>query len=57
VYINKKDQCPSFTDRILLKANDKSGEISYNEYNCRDEIFGSDHRPVYLDLNIKMSIE
>ncbi len=22
VYINKKDQCPSYTDRILLKVND-----------------------------------
>ena len=24
IYINKKDQCPSFTDRILFKSNDNT---------------------------------
>ena len=24
IYINKKNQCPSFTDRILFKSNDKT---------------------------------
>lgn len=55
VYINKKEQCPSFTDRILFKANDKTVGVEYNKYQCRDEIFGSDHRPVYLDLNLKLT--
>lgn len=49
-YINKNNQCPSFTDRILLKQNDTTSEINYKEYNSRAEIFGSDHRPVFLDI-------
>jgi hypothetical protein len=52
VYINKKDQCPSYTDRILVKNNDRRCEITYNQYDCREEIFGSDHRPVWLDLEM-----
>jgi hypothetical protein len=55
VYINKKEQCPSFTDRVLFKQNDKNGSVRFNEYMCRDQIFGSDHRPVFLDLDLKVA--
>jgi hypothetical protein len=57
VYINKKEQCPSFTDRVLFKQNDKNGSVRFNEYMCRDQIFGSDHRPVFLDLDLKVAQE
>ena len=52
-YINKKEQCPSYTDRILVKVNDRNNKIKYNQYSTKGEIFGSDHRPVFLDLTLK----
>lgn len=57
VYINKKDQCPSYTDRILVKNNDHNSAIAYQEYGCRDQIFGSDHRPVYLRMQMNFRPE
>lgn len=44
-YFNKKNQAPSYTDRILLK-NNTSNEIKLNSYNSLDHVYGSDHRPV-----------
>ena len=49
IYINKNDQCASYTDRIFFKQQDLTGYVENNGYGCRDEVFGSDHRPVYLD--------
>lgn len=56
-YINKKDQCPSYTDRILIKQNDISSEVKFNQYSSRHEVFGSDHRPVFLDWSIKIKFD
>jgi len=52
-YTNKKEQCPSFTDRILFKNNTSCKEslIAYEEV---DEQFGSDHRPVRLSMQINV---
>lgn len=55
-YKNKKDQAPSYCDRILFKNNTVFG-FHVNLYKCIDDIFGSDHRPVYLSLVIKQSRE
>jgi hypothetical protein len=52
-YFNKKSQAPSYTDRILLK-NNTTNEIILNSYKCLDNVFGSDHRPIQLDVNIHM---
>jgi len=51
-YKNKNDQCPSYTDRIMFKNNTTCPSL-ITEYNCRDDYFGSDHRPVYLSLKLK----
>lgn len=51
-YKNKKNQAPSYCDRILFK-NNTSNEINFNYYTCLDQIYGSDHRPVVLSLRIK----
>lgn len=51
-YINKKDQCPSYTDRILVKLNEESIQAQYNAYGSAEEILGSDHRPVFLDFAV-----
>lgn len=51
-YIQKMDQCPSYTDRILYKSNCSSSRIISKKYNSREDIFGSDHRPVFLDCII-----
>lgn len=51
-YVNKNDQCPSYTDRVLFKNNCEQSEIIHMKYECRDNVFGSDHRPVCLVTNI-----
>ena len=51
-YKNKNDQCPSYTDRIMFKNNTSCPSL-ITEYNCKDDYFGSDHRPVYLSLKLK----
>jgi hypothetical protein len=52
-YVNKKNQAPSYTDRILLR-NNTTNEIEWKKYDVLDNVFGSDHRPVVLELNIKI---
>jgi len=49
VYLNKKDQSQSYTDRILYKQNscDEVIPLSYEAYH---DVMGSDHRPVCLTL-------
>ena len=51
-YKNKKEQCPSYTDRIMFKNNTNCPAL-ITEYNCYDDYFGSDHRPVYMKLKMK----
>ena len=51
-YKNKKNQAPSYCDRILFK-NNTVFPYTINIYGCLDNYFGSDHRPVYLSLNMK----
>ena len=51
VFINKNEQCPSYTDRILFKNNSNCEFTIYN-YNAHEEYFGSDHRPVYLHMGL-----
>jgi len=50
-YINKKNQAPSYCDRILYKNNVQSeNQVLY--YDCQEGVLGSDHRPVLLSLVI-----
>ena len=44
-YVNKKDQAPSYCDKVLFK-NNSSLEVVDDFYVGRHDIFGSDHRPV-----------
>lgn len=53
VYVNKKNQCPSYTDRILYKCNAKC-QVDVHEYTSIDNQFGSDHRPVALSLTMHL---
>lgn len=52
VYIDKKDQAPSYCDRILFK-NNSSLQIEVEDYDCNQLVFGSDHRPITLAMTIK----
>ena len=52
IYINKKNQAPSYCDRILFK-NNSTFEVIGEFYKGRHDIFGSDHRPVQRSLTIK----
>ena len=36
IYVNKNEQCPSYTDRILFKNNTQS-KVVYHEYNSVDD--------------------
>lgn len=50
-YSNKKNQSPSWTDRILSKA--KPGRrLDVMEYNSSEVFFCSDHRPVYSIIKV-----
>ena len=40
-----------------MKANDEKSEIKYNSYQSNTKVFGSDHRPVYLDLSMKVGFD
>ena len=51
-YINKKNQAPSYCDRVIYK-NNTSLQVVEDSYSCLHHIFGSDHRPVCLSLTIK----
>ena len=51
-YIDKKNQAPSYTDRVLYK-NNSSLTAEAGHYKCLHNVFGSDHRPVQLSLTIK----
>jgi len=44
-YFNKKNQAPSYTDRVLFK-NNTSNQVLLNSYNSLEHVLGSDHRPV-----------
>jgi len=50
-YVDKKDQAHSYTDRILFR-NNTSQKVEM-EYTCLDNVLGSDHRPVVMDLIIQ----
>ena len=49
---NKNEQCPSYTDRILFKNNTNCHTQTY-EYGCHEDYWGSDHRPVFVRMQIK----
>ena len=51
-FINKNEQCPSYTDRILFK-NNSNCQFKINNYYCLENYFGSDHRPVYMTMSLK----
>ena len=52
VYVNKRSQAPSYCDRVLFK-NNSNFEVVDEFYKSREEILGSDHRPVQRSLTIK----
>ena len=52
VYVDKKDQAPSYCDRVLFK-NNTTLELSVESYDCLHDVYGSDHRPVALSLSIR----
>jgi hypothetical protein len=52
-YVNKKNQAPSYTDRILVR-NNTTHETEVKKYDVLDTVFGSDHRPVVLELVINL---
>ena len=45
IYIDKKDQAPSYCDRVIFKAN-RPGAHNVDFYRSKHNVFGSDHRPV-----------
>ena len=51
-YINKKNQAPSYCDRVLYR-NNSCLQINEDYYNCLDTVYGSDHRPVALCLTVQ----
>ncbi|CDW91774.1 endonuclease exonuclease phosphatase family protein [Stylonychia lemnae] len=52
-YFNKKNQSPSYTDRILIK-NNTNQQVKLVKYDTLENVFGSDHRPIILDLELNL---
>jgi hypothetical protein len=54
-YSNKRNQSASYTDRILYKSinEKKSSNIKVRKYSSDHTMKQSDHRPVYLQCNVK----
>ena len=50
-FVNKKDQCPSYTDRVLVK-NNSSCAHQIMHYGAHEEFWGSDHRPVFTLMRV-----
>lgn len=50
-YVNKKDQCPSYTDRIMVK-NNSNCPMAIREYKALENCHGSDHRPVFAHFSL-----
>ena len=50
-YFNKKNQAPSYTDRVLMK-NNTTQSVLLNSYNSLEHVMGSDHKPVQLDIDV-----
>jgi hypothetical protein len=53
-YKNKKNQAPSYCDRILFR-NNTSYNYNIKKYECGDNVFGSDHRPISMSIHLKTS--
>jgi hypothetical protein len=55
-YFNKKNQAPSYTDRVLLRCNvpTPAAEVNLVSYTSLSKVYGSDHRPVQLDLDFTL---
>ncbi|CEO99150.1 hypothetical protein PBRA_001055, partial [Plasmodiophora brassicae] len=53
-YSNKREQSPSWTDRILYKSRPGAeNEFVLKEYRSHPTVLGSDHRPVSAVFNLK----
>ena len=50
-YVNKNNQCMSYTDRIMVK-NNSNCPLTIQEYNAHENYWGSDHRPVFAHVKV-----
>ena len=51
-YFNKRDQAPSYCDRVLYK-NNTALTVDAESYQCHHDVYGSDHRPISLLLTLR----
>ena len=51
---NKKNQAPSYTDRVLFR-NNTCQKHAVTKYGSMEHMLGSDHRPVFLDTTLDMT--
>ena len=55
VYANKRDQAPSYTDRVLYHSMPRcEGELKLRAYESADTITFSDHTPVSATFELKL---
>lgn len=40
----------------MVKKNNHLSEVKFKEYGCKENIFGSDHRPVYLNFEVNLKL-
>lgn len=51
VFSNKREQAPSYTDRVLWHSL-HSGQLTQDSYGASPDVFGSDHRPVFATFTM-----
>jgi hypothetical protein len=40
----------------MIKKNDGEIDVTFKEYGCKDDVFGSDHRPVFLRFEVELKL-
>lgn len=51
IFSNKREQAPSYTDRVLWHSL-QSSQLTQDSYGAAPETFGSDHRPVFATFTM-----
>eukprot|EP00330_Aristerostoma_sp_ATCC50986_P012084 CAMPEP_0114602670 /NCGR_PEP_ID=MMETSP0125-20121206/25247_1 /TAXON_ID=485358 ORGANISM="Aristerostoma sp., Strain ATCC 50986" /NCGR_SAMPLE_ID=MMETSP0125 /ASSEMBLY_ACC=CAM_ASM_000245 /LENGTH=167 /DNA_ID=CAMNT_0001813047 /DNA_START=1944 /DNA_END=2444 /DNA_ORIENTATION=+ len=54
-YSNKKGQCPSWTDRVLIKRR-PNAKLDFDYYDSAEMFFCSDHRPVISITTMELEV-
>lgn len=41
----------------MIKKNDDETQVNFKDYGCKEDVLGSDHRPVYLHFEVDLKLK